>query len=157
MRSSTSFTMDEANKAVIGKEFITGSSNFSAPGLEARNEFNVELRDFGTEEAQQYFDELWEKAVPLTATDEDVLKLVKIVKEQSVAAAVTPFEAYYLVMKTFLEYQQGTLNIARLDRLLKDAGSTSTSTRSTRWRRRSRSWTNTTGWSSRTWWGWGSR
>lgn len=116
------FTIDAQYKELLGKEFITGSSNFSAPGLEARNEFNVEIRDFGIDEAQRYFDDLWERAVPLTATEEDVGRVVKILQECSVAAAVSPFEAYYLVMKTFLEYQQAVLNTERLDRLLANAG-----------------------------------
>ena len=75
------FTMDDATKTVREKIWITGSSNFSGPGLQMRDELNVEISDYGSAEAQAYFDALWEKAVPLTATEEDRFKLIKILKE----------------------------------------------------------------------------
>ena len=116
------FTMDKETKTVREKIWITGSSNFSEPGLNLRDELNVEISDFGAEEAQKYFDDMWEKAVPLTATEEDRLKLIRMLRDASVAADVTPYEAYYLVLKQYLEYQKSSLNEERLDRLLKDAG-----------------------------------
>ena len=116
------FTMDEETKTVREKIWITGSSNFSEPGLNLRDELNVEISDFGAEDAQKYFDDMWEKAVPLTATEEDRLKLIRMLRDASVAADVTPYEAYYLVLKQYLEYQKSSLNEERLDRLLKDAG-----------------------------------
>ena len=118
------FTMDDATKTVREKIWITGSSNFSEPGLQKRDELNVEISDYGSAEAQAYFDALWEKAVPLTATEEDRFKLIKILKESSVAAEVTPYEAYFLVLKTYLDYQKTTLNEERLNRLLAEAGFT---------------------------------
>lgn len=116
------FTMDEATRAIKEKIFITGSSNFSEPGLKLRNEFNVEISDFGTEEAQKYFDDLWDKAVPLTENAQDRAMLIKILRESSVAAEVTPYEAYYLVLKTFLEHQKKQINEERLARTLQEAG-----------------------------------
>ena len=57
------FTMDEETKTVREKIWITGSSNFSEPGLNLRDELHVEISDFGAEEAQKYFDDMWEKSV----------------------------------------------------------------------------------------------
>ncbi len=116
------FTMDEASSAVKEKIWITGSSNFSEPGLKLRDELNVEISDYGGDEAQKYFDDLWEKAVPLTDTEEDRLLMIKLLRDTSVAADITPYEAYYLVLKQYLEYQKSNLNEERLDRLLKEAG-----------------------------------
>ena len=47
--------------------------------------------------------------------------MLRILKDSSVAAAVTPFEAYFLIMQNYLEHQQVKLNSARLDRILKEA------------------------------------
>ena len=47
------FTMDEETKTVREKIWITGSSNFSEPGLNLRDELNVEISDFGAEDAQK--------------------------------------------------------------------------------------------------------
>ena len=113
------FTMDE--EQAREKFWITGSSNFSDAGLTFQDELNVEIADFGGDEAQAYFDGLWKKAVPLTDTDEDRWRLIEILRTASVAAAVTPYEAYYLVLKQFLEFQKSQLNEERLDRLLKEA------------------------------------
>ena len=38
--------------------FITGSSNLTRAGLVSQNEFNVEIKDYGFEEAEKYFDDL---------------------------------------------------------------------------------------------------
>ena len=115
------FTMDEESKTVKEKIWITGSSNFSEPGLKLRDELNVEVSDYGGEEAQKYFDDLWDKAVPLTDDEGDRTILVKILRDASVAAEVTPYEAYFLVLKQYLEYQKSNLNEDRLERILKDA------------------------------------
>lgn len=115
------FTMDEETRTVREKIWITGSSNFSEPGLNLRDELNVEISDFGADEAQKYFDDMWEKSVPLTATEDDRLRIIRLLRDASVAADVTPYEAYYLVLKQFLEYQKSSLNEERLNRLLKEA------------------------------------
>ena len=115
------FTMDEAHRSLREKLWITGSSNFSEPGLALRNEFNVEICDFGADEASRYFEELWDDSVPLTDDEDQRMILLRILKDSSVAAAVTPFEAYFLIMQNYLEHQQVKLNSARLDRILKDA------------------------------------
>ena len=38
--------------------FITGSSNLTRAGLSTQEEFNVEISDFGVEDADKYFDKL---------------------------------------------------------------------------------------------------
>ena len=117
------FGMDESQ---VGnrKYWITGSSNFSEPGLKLRDELNVQIGDFGQEEAQKYFDELWNVAVPLTADDDSRNRLSKILKECSVAAEVTPFEAYFLVLQNYLEHQKTLLKELQVERILKGAGFT---------------------------------
>ena len=103
-------------------KWITGSSNFSEPGLVSRDELNVSVNDYGQDEVQEYFDRLWNDAVPLTATDESRQALIKILRDRSVAVAVTPYEAYLLILRQYLDYQKSTLNEERLKRLLKEAG-----------------------------------
>src|SRR3990172_7285830 len=44
-------------------KFITGSSNLTRAGVQGQNEFNVEISDYGTKEAEDYFDGLWQTAV----------------------------------------------------------------------------------------------
>ena len=115
------FSMDETQVGTR-KYWITGSSNFSEPGLSTRDELNVQIGDFGQEEAQQYFDDLWEKAVPLTADDESRQRLIDILRECSVAADITPFEAYFLVLRNYLEHQRTQLKELQIERMLKNAG-----------------------------------
>ncbi len=83
--------------------FITGSSNLTRAGLSHQNEFNVEISDYGTQEAEDYFDDLWAKAVKITEDDAFKLELVKILKEATLIAEVTPYEAFAFVLKTYLE------------------------------------------------------
>lgn len=57
---------DQAEKQSMEGQFITGSSNLTRAGLSNQEEFNVEIRDYGYPDAVKYFDELWERAVPIT-------------------------------------------------------------------------------------------
>jgi hypothetical protein len=63
-------------------------------------------------------------AVPLTADDDSRNRLIKILKECSVAAEVTPFEAYFLVLQNYLEHQKTLLKELQVERILKGAGFT---------------------------------
>jgi superfamily II DNA or RNA helicase len=83
--------------------FITGSSNLTNAGLSTQNEFNVEISDYGFKEAEEYFDKLWENAVVITENEEIKKKLIEIVEQQTLIREVTPFEAYALVLKSYLE------------------------------------------------------
>lgn len=116
------FTMDEAHKSLREKVWLTGSSNFSEPGLSTREELNVEVCDFGAEQATQYYEDLWQKAVPLTETEEQRDTLLEIINDCSVAATISPYEAYFLILKNYIEHQQGQLKTALLEGILKKAG-----------------------------------
>jgi len=83
--------------------FITGSSNLTRAGLFTQDEFNVEIGDYGFTEAQDYFEELWGKAIKVTESPETRQKLIRTIKEDTIIKEITPFEAYCLVLKSYLE------------------------------------------------------
>jgi phosphatidylserine/phosphatidylglycerophosphate/cardiolipin synthase-like enzyme len=83
-------------------KFITGSSNLTRAGIRGQNEFNVEISDYGTKEAEAYFDELWETAVPITEIPGRKEHLTRFVRNKTQVAEVTPFEAYALVLNPIL-------------------------------------------------------
>jgi superfamily II DNA or RNA helicase/HKD family nuclease len=92
----------EENQAV--KElFITGSSNLTRAGLTTQNEFNVEISSYGFEDAEKYFNDLWDEAVKITEFQETKTKLVQIIEKETLIKDVTPFEAFCLVLKTYLD------------------------------------------------------
>lgn len=93
----------------LGKEFcwITGSSNMTRPGLLEQHELNVQLLDFGGEDSKLFFDTLWESAVPLTDDPATKTRIIELVGgDESLMAEVTPFEAYALVLKSYLEHRE---------------------------------------------------
>lgn len=85
------------------KLFITGSSNLTKIGITTQAEFNVELCDFGNDEANAYFDELWEDAVKITEVDVLKERLRKTIEKETLVKDVTPYEAYLLTLKTYLD------------------------------------------------------
>lgn len=92
------------NKQIVrNKLFITGSSNLTKAGLTTQNEFNVEISDFGYDDAEKYFDELWEKAVRINEFEDVKKKLIAILEQETLVKQITPFEAYCLVLKSYLE------------------------------------------------------
>ena len=84
--------------------FITGSSNLTRAGLKNQNEFNVEIKDYGFEEAEKYFDHLWNQAVRLE--DDDVKRLVDIMRKETPLRDITPYEAYVYLLKTYIDTHQ---------------------------------------------------
>jgi len=95
-------------KAQAVKElFITGSSNLTKAGLTTQNEFNVEISSYGFEDAQKYFDNLWKDAVKITEYKETKEKLLEIVEKETLIKDITPFEAFCLVLKTYLDSFEG--------------------------------------------------
>jgi len=114
------FKMDESIKLVIPNLFITGSSNLTKFGLESQNEFNVEVKDYGFEEAEKYFDELWEKGIELS--QEDINKTVDILENKSFLKEISPFTAYAYLLKTYLELHKGKILRKELEDLLKEKG-----------------------------------
>lgn len=85
------------------KLFITGSSNLTRAGLTTQEEFNVEISDFGVEDAENHFDALWSEAVKITEDDIVKRKLLDLVENGTHIKDVTPFEAFVLVLKTYLD------------------------------------------------------
>ncbi|MBN1367035.1 MAG: DEAD/DEAH box helicase family protein [Dehalococcoidales bacterium] len=83
--------------------FITGSSNLTRAGLSEQNELNVEITDYGTADAEEYFDDLWSTSVKITEDDAFKYQLVKVLKEATLIAEVTPYEAFAFILKTYLE------------------------------------------------------
>jgi superfamily II DNA or RNA helicase len=83
--------------------FITGSSNLTKAGLSTQNEFNVEIGDYGFEDAEKYFDELWSEAVKITEYDDVKKKLIETIEQGTIVKEISPFEAFCLVLKTYLD------------------------------------------------------
>jgi len=83
--------------------FITGSSNLTSAGLTLEQEFNVEISDYGVEEAEEYFDNLWAKAVKITENDIIKQRLIETLENKTLIKQLSPFEAYVLVLKSYLE------------------------------------------------------
>ncbi|WKZ40017.1 MAG: helicase-related protein [Anaerolineales bacterium] len=103
-------------------KFITGSSNLTRAGIQGQNEFNVEISDYGTKEAEEYFDDLWNTAVLITDIPERKEYLTRFVQNKTQVAEVTPFEAYALVLKSYLDLAEQKSIKPHVKRLLEDQG-----------------------------------
>ena len=96
--------------------FITGSSNLTFPGLTKQAEFNVEISDYGTKEAEDYFDDLWESSIEITEKDDIKTKVVETIKIETMVRRITPFEAYVLSLKTYLDaFKAGVVGDSLID------------------------------------------
>lgn len=103
------------------KLFITGSSNLTRPALTTQAEFNVEISDYGAKETEAYFDALWDDAVKITERDEVKLKLIKVIEKGTLVRKITPFEAYVLALKTYIEsFKQEKISPYLIDVLKKN-------------------------------------
>ena len=118
------FRLNEAQAHLQGMpgQFVTGSSNLTRAGLSGQEEFNVEIKDYGFDDAERYFDELWEKAILITELDDRKKFLLDFIKYRSQAATVTPFEAYALILKTYLDLQQQKRIKPEVERILESIG-----------------------------------
>ncbi len=108
----------------VGREqlFITGSSNLTRAGLSSQDEFNVEISDYGIEEANEYFDKLWEQSIEITEKDEVKKLLIQIIREETLVKEITPFEAYVYVLKSYLDsFQQKNIG-EHLNKILEKNG-----------------------------------
>lgn len=86
------------------RTFITGSSNLTRAGLFGQAEFNVEISDFGAPViAERFFDDLWEDSIQITEHYESKEKLIKLLEKDTLTRQITPFEAYALALKTYIE------------------------------------------------------
>lgn len=116
------FKAKDSTQTWSESKFITGSSNLTKAGIQEQNEFNVELSDFGTEEAEAYFDALWDTAVPITEDDSMKEFLVNMIKNRTQAAEVTPFEAYVMVLKTYIDLMEQKEVKPQIMNLLEEQG-----------------------------------
>ena len=113
---------EQSNIQNMTGQFVTGSSNLTKAGLSGQEEFNVEIKDYGFPEAESYFDELWERAIPISEDDTRRKKLLRFIEYKSQAATVTPFEAYALVLKTYLDLQEQKHIRPEVEGLLEEKG-----------------------------------
>ena len=82
-------------------EFITGSSNLTAPGLglsaNANYEFNISIRDYGlVKAATDEFELLWAESVPILKAEAQKIRQQTYLRDD-----FTPFELY---IKMLIEY-----------------------------------------------------
>ncbi|MCS7163806.1 MAG: hypothetical protein NZ845_02255 [Thermodesulfovibrio sp.] len=61
----------------------------------------MEVKDYGFEEAERYFDRLWNESVALS--QDDINKIAEILKNKTFIKQVTPFTAYAYLLKVYLE------------------------------------------------------
>jgi superfamily II DNA or RNA helicase/HKD family nuclease len=120
------FKIKDELKGLLGNEnnskFITGSSNLTRAGIQGQNEFNVEISDYGAKEAEDYFDDLWVTAVPITEIPERREYLTRFVRNRTQVADITPFEAYALVLKSYLDLMEQKTIKPYVVRLLEEHG-----------------------------------
>ncbi len=100
------FEMDERSQGLLPHTWMMGSSNFTAQGLVNRRELNIEPVRLGYEDAKKYFEECWsdENTIDLTAKKEE---MIRIVTEESPIADVSPYEAYLLLLKNYIDAREG--------------------------------------------------
>lgn len=113
------FDFDQSQKSAQ-RTFITGSSNLTRSGLGSQEEFNVEIKDYGYNEASNYFEERWKDAIPITEKTEYKEKFLKALQEQTYLREITPFEAYCYILKSYLDsFEQGDTKF-ELEKLFRD-------------------------------------
>lgn len=99
------FNIKDELKTLKKSIFVTGSSNLTRAGLSSQNEFNVEISDNGTEEANEHFEKLWEDAVKITEVAQYKDRLLNLIEKKTLVADITPFEAFAYVLKNYLDVQ----------------------------------------------------
>ncbi len=98
------FEMDDATQSLLPHTWMMGSSNFTAQGLKHRMELNIEPVLLGYEDARRYFDDLWKTSLDLTEKKEEI---IRIITEESPLADVSPYEAYLLLLKKYIDAHEG--------------------------------------------------
>ncbi len=112
----------QPNVYVKEGQFITGSSNLTKAGLQNQEEFNVEVRDYGFDTAEKYFDELWETAIPITEAPNGKIAITNFLKNKTQTSLITPFEAYAYILKTYIDLQENKKINSHINRLIENAG-----------------------------------
>ncbi len=116
------FKIKEDRSDLLESAFITGSSNLTKAGLGGQNEFNVDIKDYGFDTAEKYFDALWETAVPITEAVNGKQIIIDFLQNKSQSAHITPFEAYALILKTYIDLLDSRQHDVSIDRLLEKNG-----------------------------------
>ncbi|MBI9038576.1 MAG: hypothetical protein JEY97_10625 [Bacteroidales bacterium] len=118
------FKLDEKYKNLFNIEgnFITGSSNLTKAGLHKQEEFNVEIRDYGFDTAEKYFDDLWETAIPISESENGRNVIIDFLKNRVQSSLITPYEAYAYILKTYLDLQDNKKVKPFIDRILEENG-----------------------------------
>jgi len=118
------FTLDNQFQDLFNTkgQFITGSSNLTKAGLRRQEEFNVEIRDYGFETAEKYFDELWGSAIPITEAPNGKQVIAQFLKNKTHSSLITPYEAYAYILKTYINLLENKKINPYLERLLEDNG-----------------------------------
>ncbi|MDR1881876.1 MAG: phospholipase D-like domain-containing protein [Prevotella sp.] len=120
------FRLNDESKNLfnLAGELITGSSNLTKAGLQGQEEFNVEIRDYGFEIAEKYFDALWISAIPITEADNGKNAIIDFLRNKSIGTEITPFEAYTYVLKTIVDMQEQNRLGNSIEGLLEENGFT---------------------------------
>lgn len=112
----------EEDQVGKNKLFITGSSNLTKAGLTTQSEFNVEISDYGFEEAEEYFDNLWNDAVKISEAEDIKKRIIELIENETLIKKISPFEAYALILKTYLDSFQHKRISTVIKKLLTDKG-----------------------------------
>lgn len=102
--------------------FITGSSNLTKSGIDSQEEFNIEISDYGTDKANEYFDNLWTDATHFTEKPEFKDRLIQTITKDTQVATITPFQAFVYVLKSYLDTLQSGEIKESIKNLLKRKG-----------------------------------
>jgi superfamily II DNA or RNA helicase len=102
---------------ILPGAFITGSSNLTLGGIRGQEEFNVEIKDYGFEDVEKYFDERWERALELSPED-----ISKVLRNKTFLRRISPFVAYAYILKNYLDLHQEKLPIRDLQELMEKKG-----------------------------------
>jgi len=111
------YNSKEAEYNNLKGRFITGSSNLTKAGLQNQEEFNVEITDYGYENADSFFEDLWSIAVPITEAPNGKNVILDFLKNKSITSNVTPFEAYAYILKTFIEVQDFSKDSEKIEKI----------------------------------------
>jgi len=116
------FKMNDTIKEVLPNLFITGSSNITKAGLIAQDEFNVEVKDYGFDDAAQYFDKHWNLAVGLDK--DDINRFINIITNETFFKEIIPFNAYVYLLKTYIELHKGKPLSREIQEIMEEGGYT---------------------------------
>ncbi|NMA46112.1 MAG: helicase [Lentisphaerae bacterium] len=100
--------------------WLTGSVDLSQPVLFVHSQVQVGSRDFGAIELAEQFEQLWDDGVMLSEDPDTCKQILSILEHESIATAVTPYEAYGLVLKIYLDLQKQVNASAYLSQILED-------------------------------------